>query len=135
MDKVQRKKEISKAEHLSLKKKKLVEGRYPNLFVSSVLAIDKELKAKYLKNRGLNKTVYQNLIIDCVTQFGSASREDINEYILEMLPKILTEKQKRKKIDNLLGEMSRTGLIVNQSKSRRFSKWVIAVKKTLNEID
>ena len=54
LDKVQKQNRLSKDEHKFLKSKKFVEGRFPNLFISSHIAAAMQAKAKYIKNRGFD---------------------------------------------------------------------------------
>ena len=48
LDKIQRGYRISREEHKKLKRLKLVEGRYPNLFISSRLASETDLPDAFL---------------------------------------------------------------------------------------
>lgn len=57
LDKVQKKKTISKENFRTLKKQGLVEGRYPNLFVSFKVADIVGQKADYIRNKGLNDDI------------------------------------------------------------------------------
>jgi len=127
LDKVQKRIRLSKEEHKFLKSRKLVEGRYPNLFVSSHIAAATGEKARYIRYRAFDKKYYQDMIIEFIRENGSASRKDINDLILNKLREILTEKQKKSKINNMLTEMSRRGIIVNTG-SRKRPQWVLASK-------
>jgi len=127
LDKVQKRIRLSKEEHKFLKSRKLVEGRYPNLFVSSHIAAATGEKARYIRYRAFDKKYYQDMIIEFIKENGSASRKDINDLILNKLPEILTEKQKKSKINNVLTEMSRKDSIKNTG-SRKRSQWVLASK-------
>ena len=126
LDKVQKGFQLSRDEHKLLKSTKLVEGRYPNLFVSSRIAAAIEEKARYIKYRGFDKKYYRDMIIDFIDKNGSASRREINDLLLNKLPDILTEKQKKSKINNLLAEMSSKLRIIENSGSRKYSRWVLA---------
>lgn len=126
LDKVQKRIQLSKSEHKFLKLKKLVEGRYPNLFVSSSIAATTEEKAKYIRYRGFDKQYYQDMIIEFIRKNGTANRNEINDLILGKLPEILTESQKKNKINNMLTEMSgKLGIIVNTG-SRKYPRWILA---------
>ena len=67
LDKVQKKEKLSENENKILKKQKLIEGRYPNVFVSSKVAVATGEKATYIKNRAFDKNFYKQLIIDFIT--------------------------------------------------------------------
>ena len=53
LDKVQKGKRLEDGEFKSLKAKKLVEGRRPNLFVSAAVAAATDDKEAYIRNRRL----------------------------------------------------------------------------------
>ena len=107
LDKVQKKIKISKDAQKVLKKKKLVEGRYPSLYVSKNITATVQNKASYTKNKAFNKQYYKDLIIAYLKQHESAKPEEIRELIIDKLSDLLNEKQKRSKINNILYEMSR----------------------------
>jgi len=129
LDKVQKKIKITKEEHQYLRKQKLTEGRYPNIYVADHIASITGEKVKYIKDKGFDKKYYQDLIIAFIEKHGSATREEINLLILDKLPEILTEKQKKKSINNLLSEMSKRVGIIKNIGSTKISKWVLVNKK------
>lgn len=125
LDKVQKGFRISKHEHGRLKKLKLVEGRYPNLFISSSLASATGEEARHIRYKGFDKRYYKDLILDLIREHGPVSRGKIDELLMDKLPEVLTEKQKKTKINNLLYELSgREGKIENRG-SRKHSSWII----------
>ncbi|MCK4825433.1 putative DNA binding domain-containing protein, partial [bacterium] len=93
LDKVQKGFRISREEHKALKRLKLIEGRYPNLFISSRLAFEMGEEARHIRYKGLDKRYYKDLILALIREHGPVSREKINELLLDKLPEILTEKQ------------------------------------------
>ena len=126
LDKVQKKESLSEKERKILRKMKLIEGKYPNVYVTSKIASVTEQKAQYIKNRGFDKEYYKKLIIDYLKEFDTASREDINKLLYSKLPEIMSEKQKYYKVGNILKEMSsKDNTIVNVGKSYRFSLWML----------
>ena len=125
LDKVQKQIPISKDDHTFLKSRKLVEGRYPNLFVSSRIAAAIGERARYIKFRGFDKKYYKDLIIEFIKKNGSATRKEIDDLVLSKLPEVLTEKQKKDKINNLLAEMSSNLRVIENSGSRKFSRWIL----------
>jgi ATP-dependent DNA helicase RecG len=126
LDKVQKGISISKDAHKSLKSQKLVEGRYPRLFVSSSIAAAMGEKAKYIRYRAFDNQQYKNMIIAFIKKYGSASREEIDDLLLKKLSDVLSEKQKRNKISNLLYAMSKKDKIIRNTGSRHVPKWVIS---------
>lgn len=126
LDRVQKRIRLSRDEHKFLKSRNLVEGRYPNIFVSSDVAATTGEKAKYIKLRGLDEKYYQDLIVQFITKNRGASRRDIEELILSKLPDILTEQQKATKLSNLLTKMRRDLKLIRNIGPPRKPKWVLA---------
>ena len=126
LDKVQKRINISKDEHRFLKSKRLVEGRYPNLFVSSKIASVTEEKARYIKNRGFDDSHYQELVLKFIKKYGSATRKDINELLMDKLSDVLTIKQKTNKISRLLSEIMAKKLnLIKSIGTKKASVWVL----------
>lgn len=125
LDKVQKRIRLSKDEHTFLKSKKLVEGRYPNLFVSSQIAAATEEKAKYIKYRAFDDQHYKDMILAFIKRYGSASRKDIDGLLLRCLSGALNENQKRNKVSNLLYAMSKGDKTIRNEGSNRKPKWVL----------
>src|SRR3989304_7017503 len=63
LDKVQKRIRISREEYKKLKNIKAVEGRYPNIFVSSWVAAATEEKARHIRDKGLDTRYYKDMII------------------------------------------------------------------------
>ncbi|PRZ26066.1 RNA-binding domain-containing protein [Flavobacterium granuli] len=123
LDKVQKKQEITDEGAKLLKKKELIEGRKPNYYISAKLAELTGQKANYTKNKGLDKDVYKGFILKHIENHGFATREEIDSLLLNNLPDYMTEKQRKKKIHNLLQEMSGVSIVNNGSRAK--SKWVL----------
>lgn len=123
LDKVQKKQEITDDGAKLLKKKELIEGRKPNYYISAKLAELTGQKANYTKNKGLNKDIYKGFIIQHIENHGFATREEIDDLLFDKLPDYMTEKQRKKKIHNLMQEMS--GVSIINEGSRAKSKWVL----------
>lgn len=114
LDYVQKGIMISKEAHQLLKTQKLVEGRYPNIHLSSKVHEALDLKAEYIKKRGLDSRHYETLIIEYLRKFHRASRKDIDDLLVDKLPDLLDYAQKRNKIRNLLYGMSKKkGILLN----------------------
>lgn len=124
LDRVQKRQPISREAHQMLKQQRLVEGRYPNLFVSSVVAAVTGEKARYIRNRGFDKKYYADMIEALVKTHGPVGRDQIDELLLDKLPDVLTPKQKKTKIHNLLHELAAKGRIENKG-GRRYPKWAV----------
>ena len=111
LDKVQKCKPISQDEFKSLKGKKLVEGRRPNLFVSAKVAAATETMVDYLKKRGIDKVYCQRMVRKLLRTQGRATRRDFDKLLLGKLSDALGDEQKKNLITNLLQEMRRDGVI------------------------
>lgn len=124
LDKVQRKIGISKERHKLLKALNLVEGRYPNIFVSAKIASATGEKAKYIRNRAFDKEYYQDMILGFLSVHKTATRKDFDDLLIEKLPDVLNMAQKRRKINNILTEMSQRMRVIRNSGSSRSPIWV-----------
>jgi ATP-dependent DNA helicase RecG len=127
LDKVQKRVPISKEDHRRLKAVSLVEGRYPNLIISGRVARVTGRKAQHIRERGLDKRYYLDLILALVREHGPASRKDVDDMLLAKLPDRLAPEQKRTKVRNLLHELVRKGRIQNQG-TRSRPQWILRGK-------
>lgn len=130
LDKVQKKKQLSEAEAYSLRKRGLIEGRKPNYMLSTLLAQkseDRILKGKAIKNKGFNDEYYRDLIVKYIEEYGSASKKDLVELLMEKLPDVMTDTQKYNKVGNLIAQMKRMG-IMNNTGTTRYPKYIILKK-------
>ncbi len=125
LDKVQKKIRLTPDEYKLLRSQKLVEGRSPNLFVTAQIAAITGEKSSYIRYRAFDKKYYKEMVIELIKKFDSASRQDIDRLLLSKLPDILDEKQKLKKINNLLNEMSRKDKTIRNSGTKRTPVWVL----------
>ena len=125
LDRVQKRQTISREESKRLKAAKLVEGRYPNLLVGAQIAAATGEKARHIREKGFNSETYQDLLLDIVRQHQPVAREEIDAMLLDKLPEILSPEQKRKKIHNLLYELSHRQRRILNTGSKRKSKWVL----------
>jgi len=126
LDKVQKQQRITQDAAKKLRSFKLVEGRYPNLYVSAKIAELTGDKTTYIKNRAFNKEHYKKMVISFIKQYNEASRQDIDDLLIDKLSDALRDEQKRKYIGNLLYEMSRKDKTITNRGSSRYPKWVIS---------
>ena len=124
LDRVQKGLPISREEHQQLKNQKLVEGRFPNLIVSAALARATGETARHIRESGLNKQYYLNLILELIRQHGPVTRMEVDALLLPKLPERLSEEQKRAKVHNLMQELRRAGQIERQG-SRAEAAWIL----------
>lgn len=128
IDQVQKHRHISKDAVKYLRKLNVIEGKIPNIFISSNIAESIGEKAQYVKNKAFDDDYYRQLIISYLNEFDKATKDDIRKLLFEKLPAILNEKQKESKIKNLLYSLSRKGVIKSVGKGTKTSYWVLQDK-------
>jgi ATP-dependent DNA helicase RecG len=126
LDKVQKSQSINDDAARKLRKKGLIEGRKPNYYVAAHVAEATNQKAGYIKNRGLKDDHYKKLIIDMLRKYGKASKEEIDELILDILPAVLDKKQKQNKVRNLIYAMHKRDKTIENKGTTRHPVWVLA---------
>jgi ATP-dependent DNA helicase RecG len=124
LDQVQKQEVISKESFKQLKKQGLVEGRYPNIFVSFKVADIVGQKAAYVRNKGLDDDICKQLIIKALESMGEASKQELMEVLEKALPEVLSDEQKSKKVSNLLQAMKRDD-IIDVKGTNRYAKWYV----------
>ncbi len=115
---------ITQQESAQLKRMGVVEGRYPNIFISSKVAFKTGGKASYIKNKAFEDEYYQDLILKMINESGNANRREIEELLENKLPDVLTPEQKRDKVKNLIQKMKREGSI-EKIGHRKGAKWIV----------
>jgi ATP-dependent DNA helicase RecG len=105
LDRVQKRLPLSDNAAAHLRRQGLIEGRKPNYFLSAHVAVSTNEQVAYTQNKGLRKESLKQFVLTHLQQFGSGSRENLDNLLKPMLPAGLTEKQKRDKVKNLLTEM------------------------------
>ena len=126
LDRVQKRQSIGRDDHRRLKSAGLVEGRYPSLIVAGAVARAAGEAGRHIRDRGLDKRYYLDLILALVREHQPVNRRDVNHLLLPKLPDRLTPEQKIRKIHNLLQELRRSGKIDNRG-SRSKPRWVTVV--------
>ena len=95
LDRVQKQLNITDKAARKLKSLGLIEGRRPNYYVAAHIAEATKNKAEYIKNRGFDDAYYRRMIIELIKEFGSASKKDIDDLILDKLSDVLDDKKKK----------------------------------------
>lgn len=116
LDKVQKRENISREDFLALKKEKLVEGRYPNIYVSYKVANIVGTKTEYIKNQGFGEDVYQQMIVNVLRSVGRASVRELVAALEGSLPVSLNARQRSRKISNMLNRMKELGIVDTSGK-------------------
>jgi len=102
LDRVQKKLPIPDDAVQFLKKQNFLEGRKPNYYVAARIAESTGVKADYIKNKSFDDRYFKDLILEYLRKFKKADRADIEELLLDKLSEVLTHKQKKDKVKNLL---------------------------------
>lgn len=124
LDRVQKRLSITEEQFKSLKQKGLIEGRRPSgLFVSAKVAAMTGKQAEYIRNRGLDKQHYKQLVLDYLKKFGPASKGDIETLLLDKLAAVKDTEQKRTWIRNLLQQMAHRDKTIRAVGVKRWAKW------------
>lgn len=113
LDRVQKGYSITKEQSDYLKKDNLVEGRYPNIYISSTIARITDEKEKYMDKKGLENAYYKDYIIAYIEKFGCATRQDINNLIYPKLPSGFSELEKNNRVRYIISLLRKNGKIVN----------------------
>jgi len=125
LDQIQKSKHISKLSAKKLKEKSLIEGRYPNLYISEQVAGTTGEMAQYIKNRPFHANHYKQMVTDYLIKNPDASRQDIDDLLISVLPDVLSEKQKKNKVTNFLYSMSKLDKTIINKGNNRNPRWNI----------
>ncbi|MCB9304337.1 MAG: putative DNA binding domain-containing protein [Lewinellaceae bacterium] len=124
LDRVQKHKLILDEDARHLREKGYIEGRKPHYHVSSSVARVTGKKAAYIKNKAFDDEHYKRMIIEFIKKFGSASRQEADQLLFDKLSDLLSPKQKRSKVGNLLSALRMEGIIENTGSTSK-PKWVL----------
>lgn len=122
LDRVQKHQPIPAATVRRLRRQKLIEGRKPNLYVSAAIADATGTRAEYVRARSHSSEYYISLVLDYLRQYGTATRDQINELLYPAFDKGLSEEQQSNKVKNILSSMRNRGLIRSKFAGRS-STW------------
>ena len=111
LDKVQKGKAISDDAIKMLRKKGLIEGRKPHLYVSRQIAKVTNKQIEYTLKKGFNDEECKEWILKALNDHKVLSRKQINELLWNKLPVDFSDTQRLNKIGNLLMKLKREGAI------------------------
>ena len=117
LDKVQKKKwkNISENEISYLKKRKFLEGRKNNYYLSYRVikpTEDEELISEYVANKSFDDDYFKKLILEYIEKQGKTKRKAINNFIIPKLSAVLSEEQKKDKVTNFLSSLRMSEKII-----------------------
>jgi ATP-dependent DNA helicase RecG len=123
LDQIQKKRTIDQTAVAGLRRRKLIEGPKGGPYLAAAVANAANQRAQYARNSGLQKPTLKQLVLSLINQFGSATREDISQRLIDALPTMLTPQQKADKIRNLLAEMSNKDKTISANHPGRGAIW------------
>lgn len=115
LDQVQKGHPISADAVAMLRKRKLIEGRLPHIFVSKNIAQATDQKVEYSKHKGLEFKKCKALLLEALEDHQSLSRKEIDGLWWNLLPDSLSDKQKKARVGNMLTKMREEGIIINKT--------------------
>ena len=113
LDRVQKGYSITKEQSDYLRRDNLIEGRYPNIYISSNIAKITNQEKEYIEITGLDNKYYKDYILTYIKKFGKATREEINNLIYPKLPINLDEKQKNNRVRTIITSLKNDNKIKN----------------------
>ena len=116
LDQVQKDHPISHDAVAMLRKRKLIEGRLPHIYVSKDIAHATDQKVEYSKHKGLAEKKCEALLLDSLKDHGTLTKQEIVRLLWDVLPDQLDDKQKMNKIEYLLKRLRTSGDIKNETK-------------------
>lgn len=124
LDKVQKKEMITHDQYLALKKAGLVEGRYPNIYVSYSVAEAVGQKTEYIRNSGLEDEKCKEFILKAL-QKSPAKKEELMAVVGDLFPAILPPDKKRRKLSNLLRTMKVKDKTIDCTGNTKAAVWFL----------
>ena len=83
---------------------------------------------EYVKNKGLDKDVYEQLVINALKTMKSARVSDIKAVLEGALPAIMDEKQQTKKVSNILQTMKKEEIVTVEGTGHK-ARWSLLDKQ------
>jgi ATP-dependent DNA helicase RecG len=124
LDKVQKKRIPSEYEVKYLKKRRFMEGKKPNYFLSynAVKPTEDEgLISEYVTNKSFDDDYFKKLIMEYIAKQGKTRRKAIDNFVIPKLSAVLSEEQKKSKVTNFLSSLRMNGKIICTS----FGTWEV----------
>lgn len=129
LDRVQKKAPITHENYTTLRKQGLIEGRFPNIFVSFKVAKAVGQKTEYIRNRGLDESICRQLVIQALKIQPSTMPEILEILDRGALSAVLSPEQKARKVSNLLQKMKADSIIYPVGPRNR-AQWYLVENDT-----
>ena len=127
LDSVQKGKRIPSEAAVMLRKRKLIEGRLPHIFIAKDIAQVTNQKIEYTKHKGLDDKKCEALLLDSLKDHGSLTKPEIVRLLWDVLPDQLDNKQKNNKLDYLLKKLRISGKVYAE-RAKGISVWYLTGK-------
>lgn len=112
LDAVQKQRKISIEAFTDLLMRGLVEGTYPEIYISKGIARKTGELGTYVKNRGLKRKYYKDMVVAFLeTKADGANRREIDELLMDMIPK--STKSPDSYVGNLLSELKNSDRLIS----------------------
>jgi ATP-dependent DNA helicase RecG len=125
IDRVQKHLPISSGDAKLLRKHNLIEGKMPNVFISSRVAASIGKKDEYVKNKAFDEDSYYKWISSYLETYSSATKSELVKLLKDKLPEHLSDEQKERRVRYLIKKMSDAKIIRKSGSSKRKTKWVL----------
>lgn len=111
LDSIQKGRKASDEDVASLRRHGLIEGRKPHLHVASDVAAVTDTRHDYIRHRGFDDQYYCDMILEYLSRYGEGRRADFQRLLEGKFSDLLTDKQRDRKVQNLLQRLRRDGKI------------------------
>ncbi|MFA7663948.1 MAG: RNA-binding domain-containing protein [Clostridia bacterium] len=105
-----------------LRKKHLVEGRRPHVFIAKALAQSTDKKVEYSKHKGLETKSCEAMLLDALRDHRTLTKSEIVKLLWNVLSDQLSDRQKMNRIEYILKKLKKNGDIKNKSQGNT-SEW------------
>lgn len=122
LDDVQKQKPLTKEAVQRLRSKGWIEGRSPSIHISATVAKLTKQEDVYVKAKGLDDEFYKDYVFKFLEQVEQAKKANIEAFLMEKLPDVLSDAQKKNKVRNLLQQMRIAGDIRADGKLWKIAK-------------
>ena len=83
-------------------------------------------KVSYTKKSGFDDQYYKDLVLKYIKDFGSITKKDLDELLIDKLPDSLNEEQKKRKIRYLVNEiLNKKEQKIKNIGTTRYSVWTL----------
>ena len=110
-----------------LRKKKLVEGRKPNVYVAKTIAQSTNKKVEYSKHKGLNDKSCEALLLEALKEHKVLTRTEIDKLLWNIVSDQLSDTQKKTKISYFLTKLRKNNIVQNRIEGK-VSEWLLLDK-------